>query len=398
MEKPDYWLFLEPYVYLSILENEVLLFNTLDGNILRFQEPLIVMLMKELEDVNNMGVVPVRYKGNALIRSLVSDLRNTFMGDIVSIDTSIRKPIQLRPHLRIDAQKFKEYSVDTFPLREVTFFANSVCNQTCPYCDSYIDQFDCCCKYEIGSGKTLCIRNIFDILYPFFETLYRINIVLYNIDDRQVLDYMNGLPVSVKKKCRLIINYKNINSRHINELKELEPLLEILLIDFSDLDMECLPLEYISAFKWIVQSNRDVEFLIQHNLMDSSDTVLFYNGSNLDFVKEQVSYTLDDLRANPTSMRRIHQNISINSIFFGKILIYKDGMVRLNAKTPVVGNLFEKSLPAIIKRVIEDQENVWFFTRDKKKVCSNCVFRYICPPISELELQLDNTTYCLSIK
>ena len=34
----DYWLFLEPYVYISILEEEALLYNTLDGAILHFYD------------------------------------------------------------------------------------------------------------------------------------------------------------------------------------------------------------------------------------------------------------------------------------------------------------------------------------------------------------------------
>ena len=44
----DYWLFLEPYVYISILEEEALLYNTLDGAILHFYDKDIINLIKEL--------------------------------------------------------------------------------------------------------------------------------------------------------------------------------------------------------------------------------------------------------------------------------------------------------------------------------------------------------------
>ena len=81
----DYWLFLEPYVYISILEEEALLYNTLDGAILHFYDKDIINLIKELNILDNLGVIPIKFTANDKISSFVDDLRNLFMGDVVPI-------------------------------------------------------------------------------------------------------------------------------------------------------------------------------------------------------------------------------------------------------------------------------------------------------------------------
>ena len=159
----DYWLFLEPYVYISILEEEALLYNTLDGAILHFYDKDIINLIKELNILDNLGVIPIKFTANDKISSFVDDLRNLFMGDVVPIKKMSTKPVQLMPHLRVDISNpnFNHFAKNILSsLTEITFFTNTSCTNDCRDCREYHKQFDACTKDSIiTSPDSLNIKS-----------------------------------------------------------------------------------------------------------------------------------------------------------------------------------------------------------------------------------------------
>lgn len=125
--------FLEPYVYISILEEEALLYNTLDGAILHFYDKDIINLIKELNILDNLGVIPIKFTANDKISSFVDDLRNLFMGDVVPIKKMSTKPVQLMPHLRVDISNpnFNHFAKNILSsLTEITFSRIQVVQMT----------------------------------------------------------------------------------------------------------------------------------------------------------------------------------------------------------------------------------------------------------------------------
>ena len=113
----------------------------------------------------------------------------------------------------------------------------------------------------------------------------------------------------------------------------------------------------------------------------------WFNGSNMNFFRKYVFYTFDDIIGNPVSKQKIFRRQVLNENFFGKLLIYPDGIVHTNANFQSIGNLLDEKLTKIVYNEICSPSNAWFMTRDRSSGnCKNCVNRYLCPSISNYEI------------
>ena len=52
----NYWLTVEPYVYINFAHSSVLLYNTLDAQYIESTNPLIVRLVHKISEKKNCGV------------------------------------------------------------------------------------------------------------------------------------------------------------------------------------------------------------------------------------------------------------------------------------------------------------------------------------------------------
>ena len=81
----NYWFTIEPYVYVGITKECVLLYNTLDGVTIESDKKEVIELLRKTLQVENCGVVLLtdkRYKQKN-IEDFVSKLREKFMGDFI---------------------------------------------------------------------------------------------------------------------------------------------------------------------------------------------------------------------------------------------------------------------------------------------------------------------------
>ena len=127
----------------------------------------------------------------------------------------------------------------------------------------------------------------------------------------------------------------------------------------------------------ILSEEEDIEKLKYSSDMNI-ELMPWYNGSNMNFFKKYVFNTFGDIISNPVSKQKIFRRQVLNENFFGKLLIYPDGIVHANANFP--------SIPS----------SAWFLTRDRSSGnCKNCINRYLCPSISNYEIVagIDNMCY-----
>ena len=95
-----YWFMIEPYVYIHLTENQVILYNTLDYASIESSRMEVVGLMRELLREENVGVVSLdaSYMERSVpIKSFVEEIREKFMGDIVDQVLSNGTPVQIWP-------------------------------------------------------------------------------------------------------------------------------------------------------------------------------------------------------------------------------------------------------------------------------------------------------------
>ena len=52
----NFWFFIEPYVFVTFAQSSVLLYNTLDGNVIESSNQEVISLMNEVFEENNCGV------------------------------------------------------------------------------------------------------------------------------------------------------------------------------------------------------------------------------------------------------------------------------------------------------------------------------------------------------
>jgi pseudo-rSAM protein len=106
----DYWFTIEPYVYVNIVNESVLLYNTLDGVTVESDRAKVIALLSEVFKEENCGVVLLKdeqYKQKD-INAFISELRKTYMGDIIDVALSKGKPVQLFPYFNFSHKRDKK--------------------------------------------------------------------------------------------------------------------------------------------------------------------------------------------------------------------------------------------------------------------------------------------------
>ena len=90
------------------------------------------------------------------------------------------------------------------------------------------------------------------------------------------------------------------------------------------------------------------------------------------------------------SEENILTNMTVNSNFFGELILMPDGQFYTDLNSKPLGKLGDDW------RIILDKlsNSSWFLTRDKLKPCSDCAFRYLCPPPSNYELVIGKPNLC----
>ena len=113
----DYWFTIEPYVYVGLTNQCVLLYNTLDRETIESDQVEVIELLKETLQKENYGVVLLtgkRYQ-NKNINAFIQELRKKYMGDIIDIALSSGRPVQLLPFFNFTIpNKFEIYKKHNF--------------------------------------------------------------------------------------------------------------------------------------------------------------------------------------------------------------------------------------------------------------------------------------------
>ena len=125
--------------------------------------------------------------------------------------------------------------------------------------------------------------------------------------------------------------------------------------------------------------------------VDSYNLVPVFNGYNIPFFEEYVFTTVDDFSAISLSKQDVFARQTINTNFFGKLVILPDGNVFANLNHPAIGTIYDPPYNLLYKEMIEG--TTWRMTR-KHFPCSECIFQWLCPPPSNYELVFEQHNLC----
>jgi pseudo-rSAM protein len=407
-EKKNYWFALSKHVFVSFNNPDtILLYHTINGTYLINSKPECIELIKDVYNPINLGVIALESKDdNKCINDFIDEINIHGMGVVIEKTDNLSKPINLLPLLNLqnDIAKLQKNgethligeNISEY-LTSLNIFINGECKQTCHHCGLYYQQTLSCTKFP--GSKKISLKTIRSILSHSASTqVHHINILGGNIFLYPHFNELITLLQTYSYNYHLWINYKNIVN--IEDLLDL-PFHKEFVISFpldseksSKLILSCIERTDVSL-NFLVECQSHLEAvneLINHIKKINYKLIPIYSGSNISFFEKNVYLTKEDITVEPIEMRNIFRNQKLNANFFGSLNFLPDGTVKANTNEPSIGRFPEKSLLELIYEELITN-TAWRKTRDGT-ACDKCVFKYLCPPPSNIELALGKYNLC----
>jgi pseudo-rSAM protein len=410
MEKSfNYWLIIETYVHIRLSPRGVLFYNTLDSKVIESDNSRVLLIADRLL-INKNGycaLIKEEDLKNKDISDFINDLKINFMGDLIPITNSKSAPIQLFPLLDIQ-NEISSTSLLSNPaigknvlnyLYELNIYLNGTCQNNCEACLDTYKQVTCCRKTSVKKEFELDdIKRIINETKN--SNLGKINILGGNILNYSQFDEL--IEIIAKTRLSIVLNLHICNfEKKITTLQQSNITLN-LIIDFnSKRDVlksrisKSIDLKLKTTYIFILSSIKEVEIaesIIKEYKIKKFEFKPFYNGQNIEFFKDEVFLSKDDILVKPISMKTIFRNSILNTNYFGVLSIANDGKVYADLNKGVIGNIYKDSIKDCIFREITEGKS-WFQIRNNGK-CKECLYRELCPPISNYETVMDKENLC----
>jgi pseudo-rSAM protein len=413
--KPNFWFYIEPYVYLACKADDCLFYNTLTGRRrLYWNDPQAAAVARRLLKTSNMRVIGLgkRDLENGRILELVENLREEFMGDVIDVAHSRAKPALMpqRAKIQKDVRYLKKTAGRSVGegileyLSEVSIHINAACREQCPGCRHYCTQFLCCTRPRHGESELSPSR-----LAEFFDQVMgapvsRVNILGGNI----LLHSRFGDIIEVLKKGErqivFFLHYLHLaNSTKAIKLPDIDQAEYCINVTppYAGKDLaavvqgigEKMPR---TTFVFVVQSDEDIREA--ETLMDALEISRyrfrpFFDGENRSFFRKHVFLDLEDIFASRPTLKQIYANMTLDRLHFGRLIIRNNGAVHAHLNAPRIGTLGNDSIHGILYREMH-RGRTWRKTRSKATPCRGCVLSDLCPPLGSYEVALKDNALC----
>lgn len=377
-ETTNYWFKIEPYVHISIVNSNVLLYNTFDGSFIESKDIEIVKLLKETLLKENCGVVLLTAERYNLdnIRKFIMELRAKYMGDIIDIELSKSKPVQIMPFTSLvnTQELFKKQNFPTGKkileyLSEISIYVDY--NTNIMDLNSFLKSLPNISTVNIiGNLKDVANYKELLLVLDQFPSLKKITCNYSNVISLQP-EFVNNFSYSILINYPIDISKWNYSRRLLlNQSIPFECIFEVTSMD-----------NYSQINKFIE------EFGIEKHQLKP-----VYTGDNIDFFKENVFLTKDDILSTPLSISDFFINQSMNIFDFEKIAIMSNGDIYANVNYPILGNIHTHSIYEIISKELEEGRS-WLRIRNQAP-CNTCLYQWFCPSPSNYEIAIGRPNLC----
>ena len=406
IETKDYWFSLKSDVYVEFKENEILLYNTLNGNHIKTKHAENILLIKQMYEPENLGAVSLSKAQllNSAVNEFVNSIVAQDMGDLFDMEKTPKKPIRLIPILNLqkDVEKIskrKENEIllakDTVHyLLELNIWLNDICDNKCQYCNCYYRQIPCCTannsKCELPAGS---IENIFQQIAH--SPAGRVNILGGNVFKYNKLNELINIINPFKEIVHCCIHYKNYVKHELTDNFKTE-LIAAFPIDEAYLQniLRQANTEHTNIH-FIIENEEQyfkVEEIINELAIDKYEIHPFFTKQNTVFFEQNVYMSEEDILSKPLTMREIFRNQKLNANFFGKLNIMPNGAVFASPNAEASGNIQTDNILDLIYKELIDNTS-WRKIRDGEP-CRNCLYQFICPSPSNYEFAIGKMNLC----
>lgn len=402
-DKTAYWLYLESYSFIFKGTNYHAIYNSMSGAYIKV--PQHVLINPCLDRLNKKGSgYCIRINGdllqNAEFNAFVSQLRNTFSGDLLPVDSVPHKPFIFKPRLKIIGDAEIKEDGKTIAgrnvlknLDEVSIYVNSLCDKNCAYCSrNYKQVLHCTC---MKSKKELSLEQGTSILSQ-LEGIGVKQVNLLGGDLSRYAPLKDLLDILATYTCHTTVYV------HISQWESMKH----YVLDKTPITFRVIvPAEAISSLScWERNPSVEYEFLISseedaarldsvpEDIIESAEVKSIYTGDNEPFFENYVYTTWEDLLNAHLSKKDIFRKQVLNELFYGRLTILANGDTYANLNFPKLGNIFRSSLKELVYKEMKGK-GAWFYTRNRG-VCKTCANRYLCTSPSNYELVLNRLDLC----
>lgn len=396
------YLYIEPYVYCTLKNKQILFYNTLSGDkiIEQINDENLLQLMNMLISKNKFRIVEFEEKNiSSKAHEFIDKCKNLFMLDIHYGEKPFIIPSELKVmydknYLKSDENNFMnkispQVHEISIVLGKSTYCNNDILNK------NGINQF--LFPSDFGKKNNIDAIGIIDSLSKINFNLKSVNIIgdYFRFKDYKILsEYFHNIHIS-HHSYYLDFEESFFDNKNYKENEF------IFLIDFPCDELSLnkmisfLEKKHVNFnFSFIASSNEDITRLEQLNIDNNykQSIIPFYNKDNINFFKENVFINETDIfEQEIISNKEIFSNMFFNRLLFGKLYFLPDNKIYPNPNFPALGNFKDDWGHLFKKKLLKS--DCWFKTR-KSTQCSNCIYQYLCPPISNYNLILDKENLC----
>lgn len=397
-----------PNTFLWFNQKNGLFYNSDIGSFLWFNmTPIIQEYCIKINDFNNLYVIPVSLVDlkDKNFSTWIKNVEEGNMGYLRSLQgkvdmMSIPPILNLQPEIeerKMDNLYFRSINIAS-NLHEVTFFLGGelLPKDETDYCRQFIYPISSICCLSPSEIESLLVNTNISYLqqinivsgqvanYPYWATMfkmlknYHISVRIF-VTDINIDFFEKYKDVLSSTQFNLSIFYKNADKFKTTEkFLAKEHIQHQWLFLIRNIEEQEHVQKKIDENPWL---EYDLHPVIEQNLL------------NISFLKKNLFTTYDDLLQTKIEKRKIFCNQTINSNFWGQILVSPDLKIftNLNGKAWK----FQNNVLNIIHEEIVDKNSFWRISRNKVHPCCDCVFCDLCPPPSNYELYLNRFDLCI---
>lgn len=397
------WMFLEPYSFIFEGKQGYIIYNTLNGEIVKsYNTKIINDIIRSIKQSNRYGIsIEENLLKDKSVLHFIKDLRETFTGDIINIEEMGHAPFVFKPVLDLLNNPFRNEDIKENPfdkeevvkyLHEVTLYLGGTCIHNCEQCINLYKQTTFCTNQTCDNVLT---KTDYENLFIHLATigLKNVKLIINDLGSSSTIEIISLMNL-YELYPDVYINYMNFKIGSFNRLCSSVKInsLNILVNKQLNKNIKEIP----QAANWIFLVDAEDTLLKVNSFIEAeginAKIVPIYTKKNITFFENFVYTTFDDLKSQVLSKKEVFAKQILNETMFGKLYIMADGMVFANLNRKSLGNIKINSLNELIHKELLSKDS-WLFTRNYGK-CSNCVYKYLCPSPSNYELFMGNLDLC----
>lgn len=399
------YLYLKPSVYIWRGQKDILFYDSESYKKCYFSlNDNIISISDKLLDISNLYSVAIT-SSDLQQEWIIEIIANKLATVVESMPES--RPIAIPPVLLFNnraelANGNSSNFYDPYILEyinTVTIRLSGSCDKQCVNCSKMYKQVKCCTKEREGCLDINELQGIYEKIKSL--KIEKLELIFTDMIDEAYTQTV--LSIFSKLNCLKIIyiNSLNITSETYYFLKNylgkyvLKIIFDCEEISHSNISHDIIRLATNAISDFIVTSNEHISFvnrLVSENNIINYEINCIYDGENLEFLNSYYFLNQEDLQGLELKSSDINKNQVMNSSLWGQLIIDPDSTIRFN-ENDLDNKLITGSLNEFLQSNFVKPDFAWLRIRNTGK-CVNCVYKYLCPPVSNVELFMNRISAC----